>query len=83
MQDAFFIWRGIVSVEQVEKLFSIGVEKVVLNTSILKDYNLIKDLSYNFGSQSIVVAIDINLNIFNKNYLIGSIIKFKKISMLI
>tara|TARA_B100000989_G_scaffold233385_2_gene180187 strand:+ start:15893 stop:16648 length:756 start_codon:yes stop_codon:yes gene_type:complete len=57
---------GIVSVEQVEKLFSIGVEKVVLNTSILKEYKLIKDLSYNFGSQSIVVAIDINLNIFNK-----------------
>ncbi len=60
---------GIHSIKQVEKLFSIGVEKIVLNNSILNNYDLIRNLSSNFGSQSIVVAVDINNDTFKKKKL--------------
>ena len=61
---------GIKNFKQVEKLFSIGVEKISLNTSILDDYNFIKDLSKLYGSQSILVSIDIKKNLFGKRKLI-------------
>lgn len=60
---------GISSISQVEKLFSIGVEKIILNSSVLHKYELINSLSKNYGSQSVVVAVDINKNFFKKNKL--------------
>jgi imidazole glycerol-phosphate synthase subunit HisF len=50
---------GINSVEQAKKIFSLGVEKISIQTSSFNDENIIKDLSNQFGNQSIVVAIDI------------------------
>ena len=43
----------------VSKLFSLGVEKVILNSCLSKDLRLIKDAATVFGSQSIVVSLDI------------------------
>ncbi len=57
---------GINNVKQVEKLFELGVEKISLNTSCLSDYQLIKDLSKIYGTQSIVISIDINQNYLGK-----------------
>ena len=57
---------GINSLRQVEKLFSIGVEKISINNAALENPNFIKILSDNYGSQSIVVSIDIKENIFGK-----------------
>ena len=60
---------GIKNLKQVEKLFSIGVEKISINSSALKNPNLIKILSDTYGSQSVVVSLDLKENIFGKKYL--------------
>ena len=49
---------GISDIEEIEKLFYIGVEKVIIN-SALSDEVLIKEAVRRFGSQSIVASIDI------------------------
>ena len=63
---------GINSLRQVEKLFSIGVEKISINNTALENPNFIKILSDNYGSQSIVVSIDIKENIFGKKKIYNS-----------
>jgi len=57
---------GITTIEQIRKLFAIGIEKVSLNTSALKDENIIKEAVEIFGSQSIVVTVDIKKSLFGK-----------------
>lgn len=57
---------GITNTGQIKKLFALGLEKVSLNISALKDQNLIKDAVDIFGSQSIVVTVDIKKSIFGK-----------------
>ena len=49
---------GIRSVEQIERLFRLGIEKVVINTAAVEVPRLIADASSIAGSQSIVVSID-------------------------
>ena len=49
---------GIKSIEEMEKLFYIGVEKVIIN-SALNDEELIKEAVRRFGSQSVVASVDI------------------------
>ena len=50
---------GIHTMDQVERLFKIGVEKVIMNTAAFENEELIKEASSVFGNQSIVVSIDI------------------------
>ena len=49
---------GISSVEDVDILLQNGADKVSINSSAVKNPQLINDLSAKFGSQCIVVAID-------------------------
>lgn len=53
---------GIKNVEQVHDLLAIGYEKVVINTGLIKNPNLIKKSAEMFGSQSIVASIDAKKN---------------------
>jgi imidazole glycerol-phosphate synthase subunit HisF len=62
---------GIRSVDEIKKLFELGTEKVSLNSSIFDDSQLISQASNAFGSQSIVVSIDIKRNMFG-NYSVNS-----------
>lgn len=52
---------GITTVEQVQQLLAIGYEKVVINTGLVKNPELIKKSVELFGSQSIVASIDAKL----------------------
>jgi len=54
----FTVGGGISSVEDVRKLLNAGADKISINSSAVKNPNLIKDLANEFGSQCIVVAID-------------------------
>jgi imidazole glycerol-phosphate synthase subunit HisF len=54
----FTVGGGISSVADVEVLLKNGADKVSINTSAFKNPQLIKDLSRNFGSQCVVLAID-------------------------
>jgi len=55
---------GICNIDDVEKLFKTGIEKIVLNTSAIKKPKFVKEVAANFGSQSIVVSLDIKRNLF-------------------
>lgn len=57
---------GIQSVEQAKNIFSLGVEKICLQTAALEDSRLIYDLVNCFGSQSIMVSLDVKRNWFGK-----------------
>lgn len=57
---------GISNIEQIRELLAIGYEKVVINTGLIKNPNLIKEAAKLFGSQSIVASIDAKKT--NKGY---------------
>ena len=54
----FTVGGGISSVNDVEILLNNGADKIAINSSAVKNPNLINDLALNFGSQCVVVAID-------------------------
>ncbi len=54
----FTVGGGISSVEDVDVLLKCGADKVSINSSAVKNPQLINDLVAKFGSQCIVVAID-------------------------
>jgi cyclase len=56
---------GIQTVSQVERLFSIGVEKAIINTTAFLDSKIIKEAVKVAGSQSIAVSIDVKKSLFN------------------
>ena len=54
----FTVGGGISSVEDVEILLQNGADKVSINSSAVKNPQLINDLAQKFGSQCVVIAID-------------------------
>ena len=54
----FTVGGGISSIEDVSVLLNAGADKISINTSAVKNPQLIKDLANQFGSQCIVLAID-------------------------
>lgn len=50
---------GVKSVEDIKDLLNAGVEKVVINTKAVWEPSLIQEASKQFGSQSIIVSIDV------------------------
>lgn len=57
---------GISEIAQMKKIFSLGIEKVSLNSTALKNEQLIQEAVKIFGSQSIVISIDIKKSLFGK-----------------
>ena len=50
---------GVTTLDEIRRLFAIGYEKVVLNTALVKDPQLVRDAVAYAGSQSIVASIDV------------------------
>lgn len=50
---------GVTRVEQAQRLVSLGVEKVVVNTAALHNGNLVQSMADRLGSSSTVVAVDV------------------------
>ncbi|WP_338409427.1 imidazole glycerol phosphate synthase subunit HisF [uncultured Flavobacterium sp.] len=57
----FTVGGGISSIEDVSILLKNGADKVSINSSAIKNPNLINQLAAEFGSQCIVVAVDAKL----------------------
>jgi cyclase len=57
---------GITTIEEIETLFQLGIEKVILNSSAFFNENLLKKAIEIFGSQSIVVSIDVKKHWFTQ-----------------
>jgi cyclase len=55
---------GIKTVMQIEKLFSLGIEKAIVNSEAYFNHKLILDAAKVAGSQSIVVSIDVRKSLF-------------------
>jgi len=62
----FAVGGGISSLKQMEGIFKAGAEKVVINTHAVINPQLIEDAANHFGSQSIIVSIDVRDTLFNK-----------------
>lgn len=58
---------GVRSVEDMRRLFAIGVEKVSLGASAFEVPGLIQQAAAEFGSQAVVATLDVKRNIFGKN----------------
>ncbi|MCG7856218.1 AglZ/HisF2 family acetamidino modification protein [Flavihumibacter sediminis] len=58
---------GIKNIDEVEKLFYLGVEKVIFNYMAFTNPSLITSVAKMVGSQSVVASIDIKSTIFGKN----------------
>ena len=50
---------GVRSVEDVQRLLNAGADKVSINTAAVQNPQLVKDASARYGSQCIVVAVDV------------------------
>ena len=62
----FGVGGGFKNIKQIENAFRSGAEKVVLNTQAVLNPELVKMAAENFGSQSIVVSIDVKKNFLGK-----------------
>lgn len=56
----FAVGGGIKTMEDVHRFFHAGADKVTLNTMAVEQPKLINQIATQYGSQSIVVAIDVN-----------------------
>ena len=54
----FTVGGGIINVEDVSRIISAGADKVSINSAAVNKPTLISDISKQFGSQCVVVAID-------------------------
>lgn len=57
---------GITTMQQIERLFKLGVEKIVLNSVLAKSPQLLTEASRAFGSQSIVASMDIKRDLLGR-----------------
>lgn len=66
---------GIKSIEEIEKILSIGFEKVILGSAAFLNPDLVRNAARIFGSQAIVASVDVTRSITHKyriRYLNGS-----------
>lgn len=57
---------GITSLEEMTKAFDCGIEKICINTKSHTDIELLSDAANQYGSQSIVVFIDVKKSVFGR-----------------
>ncbi|RTZ42377.1 imidazole glycerol phosphate synthase subunit HisF [Candidimonas sp. SYP-B2681] len=53
---------GVRTVDQAAQLFDLGIEKICLQSAAINDLDLVSRLATRFGSQSIVISIDVKRN---------------------
>lgn len=57
---------GVSDLEQIQKLLRVGAEKVSLNTAAVRTPELVEKASRRFGSQSVVVSIDVKKHLLGR-----------------
>ena len=58
---------GIKNLDQIDTLFQLGIEKVILNSILSSDIGLAQRAADKYGSQSIVASVDVKKSMFGKN----------------
>jgi cyclase len=57
---------GITNMDDVKKIFTIGIEKVVINSFAYEDSDFISRIADMSGNQSVIASIDVKKNFFGK-----------------
>ncbi|OJU28237.1 MAG: imidazole glycerol phosphate synthase subunit HisF [Sphingobacteriales bacterium 41-5] len=55
---------GVKTVEQAQRIFSLGIEKIALSSAVLKTPELITSIAERVGSQSVIVVLDVKKKTF-------------------
>ena len=55
---------GIKTVEQAQRIFSLGVEKIAISSASISNPGLVSDIARRVGSQSVVVVLDVKKKLF-------------------
>ena len=55
---------GIKTVEQAQKIFNLGVEKIALSSAVIEKPSLVSQIAKEVGNQSVVVVIDVKKKLF-------------------
>ena len=50
---------GVKTVDQAQKIFSLGIEKIALSSSVIQNPSLVTQIAERVGSQSVIVVLDI------------------------
>jgi len=59
---------GIKSLEQAQRILSLGVEKVALSSVVFDEPEIVTALANQVGRQSVVVVLDVKKRLFSNNY---------------
>jgi cyclase len=59
---------GIKTVEQAQRIFGLGVEKIAVSSIAVKNPNIISEMASRVGNQSVVVVLDVKKNVLSSNY---------------
>jgi cyclase len=59
---------GVQCAEQIEKIVSLGVEKVAVSSALIKDPDLLSNAAERVGSQSVVAVIDVKKKKLTRRY---------------
>lgn len=62
---------GVFNFEQAEKIFKIGFEKIIINSASFTHPGLISEIAKVYGSQAVVVAVDVKKNFWGKYEVFG------------
>ncbi len=63
---------GVRTVAQAAQLFDLGIEKICLQSAALEQLDLVSHIAARFGTQSIVISVDVKRNWLNKPMLYES-----------
>jgi cyclase len=55
---------GVKTIEQAQKIFGLGIEKIALSSAVIQNPNLVSKIAERVGSQSVIVVLDIKKKIF-------------------
>lgn len=55
---------GVKTVEQAQKIFGLGIEKIALSSSVLQNPELITQIADRVGAQSVIVVLDVKKKLF-------------------
>lgn len=50
---------GVKTIEQAQKIFGLGIEKIALSSAVIQNPSLITEIANRVGSQSVIVVIDV------------------------
>lgn len=59
---------GIKSVEQAQRIFSLGVEKIAISSLAIEDPSVVSEIAERVGSQSVVIVMDVKKNVLSNKY---------------